>query len=355
MIDVSIVIPHYNRVELLQQTLKSVFYQTYSNWEVIVVDDYSTNECQETIQNFIDNEPRVRFIRKVNELKGASVSRNIGMRLAKGTYVLFLDADDLLAPFALEQRLDTFNKHEGELDVVMAPTLLFDSWPGDCRQVWYPFDHHINPLELYIGGNSYFHTMSGLWDKAFLKMIGGWDESLSSYQDWEFHIRALIQNMRYAEVPEYDNFYRRTSDAQSIASNFFREDIINGRFQAFQMVFEQLTNMKKVKFLKRFRAFVIRQLVQLIDHREKQSVQHLLPKYRLLGLYFWDKLLLQQMLSDGHTWRYRRITKLLTKGLWRNMPFDPWQQISIDKNLQNKSIKALTYDYQELFSNTMNS
>ena len=355
MVNVSIIIPHFNRFDYLKQTLASIMYQTYKDWEAIIVDDYSKPECLAEIQLFIQEVSNITLVTKTTEPKGASVSRNMGLEKATGDYVLFLDADDLLAPFALEQRIKVFENNNVHLDAVMAPTLVFNTWPGDCQKVWHPFDGRTNPLNSFIAGDSYFNTMSGLWDKAFLKKIGGWNNHLTSYQDWEFHVRALLQNLRYKEVQEYDNFYRKASDDQSIAGNFFREDIAKGRFQAFQIVYNQLTNLKKVKLLKPFRAFVIRQLVHLIDHDKKQTAQQLLQEHQRYGLNHWDSMLLKKMLADGHAWRYRRSTKLLTKSLWRNINYDPWQQPSINKDLHNTSIKALTYNYQELLNNTINS
>jgi glycosyltransferase involved in cell wall biosynthesis len=181
-------------------------YQTYKDWEVIIVDDYSELDCIQTIQDWIQEASNITLVTKTSEPRGASVSRNIGLAKAVGAYVLFLDADDLLAPFALEQRINVFEKQKEHLDAVMAPTIVFSVLPSDCQKVWHPFDNQIDPLESFIKGNSYFHTMSGLWDKTFLNKIGGWDNGLSSYQDWEFHVRALLQNVRYKEVQEYDNF-----------------------------------------------------------------------------------------------------------------------------------------------------
>jgi hypothetical protein len=197
--------------------------------------------------------------------------------------------------------------------------------------------------------------MSGLWDKTFLNKIGGWDNGLSSYQDWEFHVRALLQNVRYKELAEYDNFYRVASDEQSIAANFFKEDITKGRFQAFKEVFKQLKNLKNTKLLQSFRAFVIRQFVHLIDHDKKQLVQDLIKEHQLYGLKRLDTLLLKKILTDGHAWRYRRSTMLLTKSFWRNIRFDPWQQPCLNKDLHNKSIKALAFNYQQLLNKTINS
>ena len=108
---ITVIIPHYNRFNLLKQTLKSVLFQTYTNWEVIIVDDYSEPDCILKIKAHIHSEIRFKLITKTKEAKGAPVSRNIGLNHAKGQYVLFLDSDDILAPFALEQRLKVFDQY----------------------------------------------------------------------------------------------------------------------------------------------------------------------------------------------------------------------------------------------------
>ena len=86
----SIVIPTYNRADLLPETIKSVTGQTYPDWECIVVDDGSTDHTKDVIEGFNDN--RIKYFRKKHEER--SIARNYGINRAKGTYICFLDSDD---------------------------------------------------------------------------------------------------------------------------------------------------------------------------------------------------------------------------------------------------------------------
>lgn len=355
MAKVSIVIPHFNRFDYLKQTLASVMCQTYKDWEAIIVDDYSKLACIEQIQEFIKHDINIHLITKSNELKGAPVSRNMGFHLAKGSYVLFLDSDDVLVPFALEQRIKIFDQTKEKLQAVVAPTLVFNAIPGDLLEVWNKLNHQQDTLHRFITGDVPWHTMGTLWNKSFLSKIGGWDESLTSYQDWELHIRALLNGLLYVEIPEYDNFYRKNSDAQSIAIRYFDEDIAKGRLKAFAAVFEQLKVSSRHDLIKPFRAYVIRQLVQLIDHQKNDIVKNILDNRLAYGLKWYDLKVLTKMQTDGHTWRYRTATRYLTKLVWHNLAFDPWLNKSSNKSLEKSDIKAFSFDYQKLLNHTPNS
>lgn len=354
IIKVSIIIPHYNRVAFLKQTLQSIMFQSYQDWEVIIVDDYSGLDCINIVKKFIANESRIILFTKTNQTKGASASRNIGLDIASGQYVFFLDSDDILAPFALEQRLEPFLKSNFKLHAVLAPTLLFNNFPGDKQEAWSIFDNRINLLNEFLNGHSYFNTMSAIWLKSFIVEIGGWNENLSSYQDWEFHIRALLKGFLYKEIPEYDNFYRTHSDEQSIAGRFFNDDIAIGRFNAFKTVFSLLNNSSRKDLLKPYRGFVIRHLVQLIDHQKNDLVKNLLDNRVAFGLKWYDVKILIMMMSDGYAWRYRKTTKYLTKFFWHDLEFDPWLNTLSNKSLEINNIKALSYDYQQLLIDNQN-
>jgi glycosyltransferase involved in cell wall biosynthesis len=95
---VSIVIPVYNRAELVNKTIMSALAQTYTNLEIIVVDDGSTDNTREAITSFKD--PRINYIYQENA--GVSVARNTGIRASKGIYISFLDSDDILLEKATE-------------------------------------------------------------------------------------------------------------------------------------------------------------------------------------------------------------------------------------------------------------
>ena len=103
---VSIIIPSYNRSHLIGETLDSVIAQTYVNWECIIIDDKSTDETFTILSTYLKKDNRFIYVSKPSDVKkGASGSRNLGLKLAKGEYIQFLDSDDLLAENKLEEQL----------------------------------------------------------------------------------------------------------------------------------------------------------------------------------------------------------------------------------------------------------
>src|SRR5882757_6850477 len=100
---VSIVIPAYNRAHKLPEALKSIQAQSYSNWEVIVVDDGSKDDTAEVMRTLIAQDSRIHFIQQQTN-KGAQAARNAGIHAAKGEWVAFLDSDDQWLPESLKLR-----------------------------------------------------------------------------------------------------------------------------------------------------------------------------------------------------------------------------------------------------------
>jgi teichuronic acid biosynthesis glycosyltransferase TuaG len=102
---VSIITPTYNAEKFIENTMKSVQAQTYENWEMIIVDDCSTDNTVEIIQNFIQSDDRIK-LKVLENNSGASVARNTAIQLAKGKFVAFLDSDDLWLPTKVEKQID---------------------------------------------------------------------------------------------------------------------------------------------------------------------------------------------------------------------------------------------------------
>ena len=101
---VSVITPMYNSEAFISETIYSVINQTYKNWELILVDDYSTDTTLEIVKSFLDKYPNISIIKNEKNL-GAAISRNQGILKAKGEYIAFLDADDLWKPEKLERQL----------------------------------------------------------------------------------------------------------------------------------------------------------------------------------------------------------------------------------------------------------
>lgn len=102
---VSIITPAYNCSNFIPKTVESVLNQTYQNWEMIIIDDGSTDNTIKLIKEYQAFEKRIHFF-ALNENRGAAVARNNGIKFAKGTYIAFLDSDDLWHPQKLEKQLN---------------------------------------------------------------------------------------------------------------------------------------------------------------------------------------------------------------------------------------------------------
>lgn len=107
---VSIITPTYNCGEFIAETIESVLAQTYQNWEMIVVDDCSTDNTEEIIATFLKKDHRIQY-HKLKQNAGAAVARTVSMQLAKGEYMAFLDSDDLWYPQKLEKQIAYMKKN----------------------------------------------------------------------------------------------------------------------------------------------------------------------------------------------------------------------------------------------------
>lgn len=105
---VSIITPSYNTARFIGKTIESVLAQTYTNWEMIIVDDCSSDGTDEIVLNYPD--PRIRYL-KNQKNSGAAVSRNYALREAKGKWIAFLDSDDLWLPEKLEKQIAFMKAH----------------------------------------------------------------------------------------------------------------------------------------------------------------------------------------------------------------------------------------------------
>lgn len=106
---VSIITPSYNSSSFIEETINSVIAQTYSNWEMIIIDDCSSDNSVDVINQSISKDNRIKLIQN-KENKGAAETRNVGLKIAKGRYIAFLDSDDLWLPTKLEEQIAFMEK-----------------------------------------------------------------------------------------------------------------------------------------------------------------------------------------------------------------------------------------------------
>jgi len=214
MPDVTIVIPVYDRATLLRETLVSCLVQTYRDCEIVVVDDGSEEEIApvvELVSLHFNGTRRVRYIRQPR--LGASAARNRGSSEATGTFIQFLDSDDLLHPDKIEIQREALLRAP-DLDMVFGLDEYFQHRPGDMKILWNVPDVP-SYLDRFLWDDPVWNTGSPLWRRAALERIGPWDERLCCWQDWEFHIRALCRGIQYAHIPTVLQYVRDHQQARS--------------------------------------------------------------------------------------------------------------------------------------------
>lgn len=102
---VSIITPVYNAEKFVEDTIKSVKSQTYENWELLLIDDCSSDSSADIIKRYAKDDSRIKYI-KLNKNSGAAVTRNTGLSNAEGRYIAFLDSDDIWKPTKLEKQME---------------------------------------------------------------------------------------------------------------------------------------------------------------------------------------------------------------------------------------------------------
>lgn len=110
---VSVIVTCYNQEHCIIRTLESVSQQTYTNWECIVIDDESSDNSNQVVQKYIENDKRFKLIRHPN--KGLAGSRNAGFKHAQGEYIQFLDGDDTFLPEKLSSQVSAFSKNQNAM------------------------------------------------------------------------------------------------------------------------------------------------------------------------------------------------------------------------------------------------
>lgn len=135
---ISIVMPTYNRAKIISGAIESILRQTYANWELIVVDDRSTDHTEETIHEWSNTDARIRYVRNHRE-KGPAGARNTGLLAAQGEYLAFLDSDDEWYPYHLTDSIKTLELTKADISFALWVEQHGDisSYNFDNKVEWY--------------------------------------------------------------------------------------------------------------------------------------------------------------------------------------------------------------------------
>lgn len=218
---VSIIMPTYNRSDIILHSVKSVLRQTYDNFELIIVDDGSTDQTKEIVSDIGDK--RIRYL-KTEANQGACHARNQGLAIAGGEYIAFLDSDNVWDKSYLERRMDVLGKSSKNVGGVFGYTKIIKNHKMICTVPLEEIGERIlnsrsnTSMLRYILLDNIIDTNTIVLRQECVEKVSGFDESLKRLQDWEYFFRIL-----------YQSGYKIKFTADYLVTNYLRKDSISRR------------------------------------------------------------------------------------------------------------------------------
>jgi glycosyltransferase involved in cell wall biosynthesis len=207
---VSIIVPCYNQAQYLDEALQSLFDQTHTNWECTIINDGSPDNTEEVARKWEVKDPRFAYVYKENG--GVSSARNLGIKEAKGEFILTLDADDKYEATFLEKAMVVLVNNP-EIGIVSS---------------WGKYFTNDKQLQVYksIGKTTVdflFHNAAigtSLFRKKCWESVNGYDENPENgYEDWEFYLRVCALGWKVHVIEEVLFFYRQSIVSRSAGMN----------------------------------------------------------------------------------------------------------------------------------------
>lgn len=287
---VSIIIPLYNAENHLTETIECVINQTWQHKEIIIIDDGSIDNSYQIAKKY--ESEHIIVIKQEN--KGASAARNAGLAIAKGDYIQFLDADDLINPEKIELQVKLLEQNEGYLSI--CSTIYFDdgenillkepikTWTDDYCNDNLDFAH-----KLYGGGfiGSEYGGMiaihSWLCPKSILENAGPWNESLSMDDDGEYFCRVILQAKGICYAPGALNYYRQHFQNKNLSAQLtFKgfESMLN----ATDLKYEHLKDIFNINLLNKIFSLHYQQIATATYPKFKSISKKAVSKTKEMGI-----------------------------------------------------------------------
>lgn len=211
----SVIIPVFNVVDYLRETLDCIVGQTYTDWELILVDDGSTDGSLDVAKEYCAKDSRISLFQRDTLPKGAPNCRNIGLSKAKGKYVIYLDSDDIIAPYCFKQRVDYVE--ENECDFAVFPLVGFYNKFFDADGMVFGYKPEGDAVSALLARTLPFVVVSNIYKReALVNSVVKWDTELKSYQDSDYNLQAIKAGLTYKVSNLLPDYFYRLSAQNSI-------------------------------------------------------------------------------------------------------------------------------------------
>lgn len=258
---VSVIIPNYNNSSYLEKMINCLISQTYSSWELIVVDDVSTDDSAKMVSNYIQKDSRINLLIRNRDPKGGQTCRNIGFENCKGKYVVFFDSDDLISSFCLQQRVD-FMEINHDIDFGIFPATIFTN-EEEIESIKslpciYGKNRKYDVLSDFLRANYQFTVWTNIYRKESIKDIV-WDEKIACLQDFDFNVTSLFANKKFSFCgPARIDYFYRSQRENSVCSTFVSPDKCNSTIYLFTKTLDSLRQRSDYKKRKKeFMQFIV--------------------------------------------------------------------------------------------------
>lgn len=222
---VTIIIPTFNRQDYIVQTLQSILQQTYKDWECLVVDDGSSDNTAQAVEEFIKIDPRFSFYKRPESmLKGANSCRNFGFSKAEGKFIKFLDSDDLLESDCFRKQVEILESNP-DVKVCFSYGRYFNDSTKELEEFWSRKKEYPDYLLGHITNQIRWAVSDPLWRKSFFDNPPFVDGLMNS-QEWLMHGQSVLKLMRTEiyNLNETFSLIRRGNQRMSSirTSNYYR-------------------------------------------------------------------------------------------------------------------------------------
>jgi len=272
---ISIITPVYNVEKFIVETIESVLEQTYSNWELLLVDDGSTDGSTQVCKNYALKDERIKYFYKPNG--GQASARNLGINNAKGEYITFLDSDDLYCKDKLESHFSDLKNHPADF-YYGGGFMLFQNKSVNNIETynWFYGKHTGNEFFKILYHSCAVNINTVLIKKTLFDTVGLFDEStiLRGTEDWDLWLRIALKVKIIYGNPAPKVYYRIHDNG----IHFQRVNMLIGKWK----IYEKHNNNKIINPLikKREYRYVFRELMNsLLKENRPNEIKNILKVY----------------------------------------------------------------------------
>jgi len=276
-IKVTVIIPCFNNGVLLTEMIGCISRQTITNWELIVVDDQSTDSSPNIVKEFEKNDKRIKLIVRNREPKGSATCRNIGFENAQGEYIMHLDADDLISDTCLEHRVKFLNQNL-DIDYASFPAKSFVNSRNKEEFILgdgtWGMGTNKDLLSCFLTVNYPFSGWTNIYRKKSIVKLP-WDENVKIYTDFSFIVPCILHGLKhkFSNTSNFDYYYRINYGSNNMCTSFVKPEKNKSTIYLFNKTLNSLSSKSDYKKRKKeFLQFVILHFERLVFDGKRKDL-----------------------------------------------------------------------------------